>query len=174
MSYNLLRISSLAQAENKARNWAKQVISLIDIWPRHDEKIPTVNCDHLVLRFDDVDDDNDNPVRVENSGQRATLSQIKCALDFASDNSELLVHCHGGICRSPALAIAILVKRGMTFEEAIKTADTIQFDKNDAKFCMWPNGLIIKYADEIMHHNGKLIKAVEEWKKTAPSILSLM
>lgn len=159
-----IKVTPLASAEVAALCWADLVISLLDVKLRHHESVPEIDCAHLILRFDDTDDEDDS--------RAPTEKQIRLALTIVHEEMNLVVHCHGGICRSPALAFAIMVKLGRTFEEAIASIDNVS--KENSEFCMWPNDLIIKHADKILNQDGKMISFIKEWKKNAPSILSLM
>lgn len=163
-----IRVTPLASAEVEALGWADLVISLLDIKMREHESIPVVDCPHLILRFDDTDNDP----RFKDFGIAPKENQIRMALALVQPDQNILVHCHGGVCRSPALAFAILVKLGHSFEDAIVLIDNAS--KANSQFCMWPNVHVIELADKILNQDGKMIAFIQEWKKNAPSILSLM
>lgn len=141
-------VASLRTAHQKAENWADQVISLVDLSFRKFWKFETVD-QHLMLKFDDVDFDCP-------SGPTEDL--IRKALDFARDDTRIVVHCHAGLCRSTAMAFAILVRRGLSYEEAISKVLESSFDA-------WPNNLVIRHADCILNHDGKMVEFISNWKK---------
>src|SRR5690242_18459386 len=65
---------------------------------------------HLILRFHDLEEELDGFVVPTKDDMRAALAHTK---DLASDE-RLLVHCHAGKSRSPAMAIGILVQAGLS------------------------------------------------------------
>ena len=87
-------------------------------------------------------------------------ADVVAALDFVKETgaSNILVHCNGGISRSPAFALAFhveLLGRGHE-EEALKAT------KVSAGSWIDPNRLIVGYVDQRFHCQGKLIRCVRE------------
>lgn len=83
--------------------------------------------------------------------------QVREALAFAGSlppDARLLVHCHAGISRSSALALAILAQKlGMKDPEQLFDVLTTEICRNAA-----PNLLIARHADRILALNGRLTK----------------
>ncbi len=115
---------------------------------------------HLVLAFEDVDDDSLG-IRV------ATPEQVAEALEFATRYTEaaLLVHCFHGVGRSAAIALAIIADRLGAGQEpaAISKLLTIQPDAT-------PNLVVVGHADQILGRQGGLIAAVERWEVNSPGL----
>lgn len=84
--------------------------------------------------------------------------QVEKVLRWAKglpDDSILVVHCHAGISRSTAMAIAILVQRGWTIEAAILHVKSM-------RKLMAPNPIITKIADSILKMGGQLHQQTQE------------
>ena len=104
----------------------------------------------LILRFDDISfpvDDFEEPREIH----------IYKSLQFADKNSSLLIHCHAGISRSSAIALAIISnKLGKGKEkEAVKILQEIN------PYCR-PNKLLVQMTDKILEREEELLKAVQD------------
>jgi predicted protein tyrosine phosphatase len=102
----------------------------------------------LVLAFNDIDFG-------DGSGLVATRWQVRQAIEFGrmalQECRSLLIHCHAGRCRSPAIALAILADLlGPGKEE--QAVDEMLYMAPKAA----PNLLVLKHADEILGLRGKL------------------
>lgn len=110
---------------------------------------------HLVLCFEDLDQPHPPIVT-------ATEGGIQAALDFARDrpDASLLIHCHAGISRSTAIAIAIIADRlGPGREdEALSALLTLQPEAV-------PNLLVVQHADRLLGRNGALLELVLTWDR---------
>lgn len=106
--------------------------------------------EQLILKFDDIS----KPIEEFIEPQ---IIHVERALFFADKigNGSLLVHCHAGISRSSAIALAIITKKlGVGKEdEAVKTLEYINPN------CR-PNKALVFMSDEILNLNGKLIESV--------------
>lgn len=157
-----LTVAGLSQARKHKRRF-DAVITLEDPDCRlanrlrfHRQPAPA----HLVLAFEDVDDDTLG-VRV------ATPDQIEEALAFARAQVDcaLLVHCFHGVGRSTAVALAILADRaGPGGEQA--ALDHLLAIRPQAT----PNLVVVKLADEILRRGGALVAAVSMWEDAAPGL----
>jgi predicted protein tyrosine phosphatase len=103
---------------------------------------------HLTLVFNDVDFDDGSPFL-------ATRWKVRQAIEFGrmalQESRSLLIHCHAGRCRSPAIALAILADLlGPGKEE--QAVDEMLIVAPQAV----PNLLVLKHADEILGLRGKL------------------
>lgn len=104
---------------------------------------------HLTLLFDDIED-----TRLSTRGWQApTADHVAQALSFARAlESSLLVHCHAGVSRSGAMALAVLADRlgpGQEEEAMRRLMET--------RPCAVPNGLVVALADQLLERGGALL-----------------
>ena len=105
-----------------------------------------------VLSFDDIIAPVDNWIIPEEH-------HVRSALVFARqwEQPSLLIHCHAGMSRSPAIALAIFadwlgsMKEDEAVSELLKTAH----------LCT-PNKLLVEIADRVLCREGRLIEACEK------------
>ena len=111
---------------------------------------------HMVLRFEDLDEDLDGY-------KTASVEQVQRILDFGRSHQEgkMLIHCEAGISRSTAAALAILAERFGPGFEAEALSELLRI-KADAV----PNLLVVRHADLILGRNGALVRVVSEWDAT--------
>ena len=104
---------------------------------------------HLRLRFDDIE------AECEGAPQEAHVTD---ALTFArSLGGTLLVHCHGGISRSGAMAYALLADLlGPGREE--QALDQLLAQRP----IVVPNGRVVRFADKVMGRGGALLAVYEQ------------
>ena len=106
----------------------------------------------LILRFDDISFPVDD-------FEEAREIHIYKSLQFADENKNgsLLIHCHAGISRSSAIALAIISnKLGKGNEkEAVKILQEIN------PYCR-PNKLLVQMTDKILEREEELLKAVQD------------
>lgn len=155
-------VASLSQARKHKRRF-DAVITLEDPACRaaiqlrfHNRPAPA----HLVLAFEDVDDDQLG-IRV------ATHEQVAEALAFgrAQSSGSLLVHCFHGVGRSAAIALAIIADRlGPGAEPA--AVEQLLALRPEAT----PNLVVVNLADELLGREGALSAAVAAWEVTAPGL----
>ncbi len=108
--------------------------------------------DQLILNFDDVSAETGRKTPPQ-------LSDISKALEFARSHSDadLLVHCHAGVSRSPAIAISIMADRlGVGMEP-----DAVQQVIDRTTPPIEPNMLVIHLADQFLCRDGRLVGAVQ-------------
>lgn len=154
-----IRVSSLLHAPRLSTGWADQVISLLDPDIRQREPVPThiqlgVSEDnHRISFFDDVED----PTQI-GGVIPPTFEQIRDIFLFTRNDARVLVHCHAGICRSPAMAIGLLIARGVNPREA--TRSIFMQDLIDGEgSCMQPNELILSHIDRHLGLSRRLGEA---------------
>jgi predicted protein tyrosine phosphatase len=102
------------------------------------------HADHLVVEFDDE-------IRRDWGGP--TRADIRTILEFARERPgrSILIHCHAGMSRSVAVAIAILHDHGLSECEAFaaaraaRPADALAEDRP-----FIPNPLVLAHADAIL------------------------
>ena len=132
------------------------VVSLLDCGEDETKYFGRIDqSKHLVLHFDDVDGNYPNcPM----------ACHLEMVFDFLEskirEDSRILVHCHAGISRSTAMAIAILIR---FFNKDPMSAINIIFGQR--REVMWPNRRIIKLADHMLDLRGELKRADQRWRK---------
>ncbi|URD60763.1 hypothetical protein M8312_13450 [Sphingomonas sp. KRR8] len=109
-----VRIATAPEAlELMKDGWPTRVISLVGNDLRFD--LPILGPHHFVAKFHDVE--------AEVPGYTApTEAMMRAALDHTSSTSaedRLLIHCHAGKSRSPAMALGVLVRAGLSPTEAM-------------------------------------------------------
>lgn len=109
----------------------------------------------LRLEFDDVWQES-----YQLGQEMVTPEIIYSALDFAAgvatrygDDTGLLVHCHEGISRSSAIAIAIYINLGCDPSEAVERVTHLRPQAV-------PNVEVIRQTDRLLDMNGKLYDEV--------------
>jgi len=151
-----VQVSSLANAP-RHYGWAEQAISLLDPDIESD-KIPSPQLlgvlpdDHAIFYFDDVAHPKKSRKTIS-----PTRQQIREILQFAQKDKNILIHCHGGLCRSPAIAIGILILKGYEPRQAVR-----KILNQDTNNMMEPNEVILQYIDDELALGGELIPILQE------------
>ena len=112
--------------------------------------LPSFGPHHLILRFHDVEEEVEGYVA-------PSEDQLRQALLHTADLGEtdrLLVHCHAGKSRSPALAIGILVQAGLSPGAAFSRVRAIRPE-------LIPNRLMIRQLDDILGLRDELVRLVD-------------
>ena len=152
-----VKVRSAVEARPLALSgWPTAVVSAVDE-PGLAIDVPThLSVEHLVLIFDDVTSDQ--------LGTTATVEQIAELVNFGRrlpQDSKVLVHCRGGIGRSPACALAIHAARGLAVGSALTV---ILKDRPQAQ----PNPLIVLLTDEALDRKGRLWHDFHLWAFEQP------
>jgi len=106
--------------------------------------------DHLILAAEDLDEpDGKTPV--------PTAADVERIIEFGRRHADgnLLIHCNAGVARSTAAALAIIADRLGPGREAEALAEMLRL-----RPCAVPNLLIVRYADELLGRDGKLLDVV--------------
>ena len=83
-------------------------------------------------------------------------SFININTDKIEDGS-LLIHCHAGISRSSAIALAVIARRLGSRKEEV-AVNTLEHINPNCR----PNKSIVEKTDEFLERDGKLYKEVNE------------
>lgn len=147
-----IAISDIETSELVIKKWASKAIGLID--PECKNAIPTKE-NYLQVYFHDCDE----AIHPDYYAISPEKEQIQQVLDFSksfTSTDRILVHCHAGISRSSAVAISVLTQHGLEPFEAFGHVQRICKD-------MYPNKLILRYADELLGLNNRLVDYHEMW-----------
>ena len=109
----------------------------------------------LVLKFVDLDEPAPPPHDARKELRLASGDDLVSALEFDRPEERLLVHCHAGISRSSAIALAILAGRMGAGNERIAVGELFRI-KPEAV----PNLHVVTLADRLLARDGQLLEAV--------------
>lgn len=150
-----LRITDLNSAPAVALGWATKTVSLVDTSGIAN---PFFGEGHQVFQVDDLDSEKEECHR-PGMQHAATMKDVLNILHFTetfTDDDRVLIHCHGGISRSTAVAVLVLIQHGASIEDAVDFVLTIRPQA-------WPNKLIIRLGDVALGQDGALIGFMTEW-----------
>lgn len=102
------------------------------------------------FEFDDVSHVCDIGPQKEHA---AALIALADSLLARQSDVRVLYHCAAGVSRSTAALFILLVRGGMTYEQAYQSILAV-------RGILHPNILLIKHADILMGHDGKLLDGV--------------
>ncbi len=115
-------------------------------------RVESGTCIQRVLTFDDIVAPFDNWII-------PAEHHVRSALTFARqwEQPSLLIHCHAGMSRSPAIALAIIADwlGARREEEALRELLKV------VHLCT-PNGLIVEIADRVLERKGRLVEACKK------------
>lgn len=149
----LIKIGDLHAARTADQSLYGAVITIEDSDVENPFRVGLKTPPQLVLKFDDIISPSDNLII-------PTELHIKSVFDFIeyeSDTRPILIHCHAGLSRSPAIALAVLANYfGQSHEEeAVHMLLSIEP-------LSIPNSLIVSLTDGLLHHEGNLVDAVKK------------
>jgi len=145
-----IKVSNLQDSFYERAKWATKAVGLID-----PERNSIGDKNYHIELFHDIPWPNSEMMVSPNPDHLKRI--MKFTKNF-TDEDKILVHCHQGVSRSTAIAIAILIQHGMTSKEAINKI-------HEVRDCMWPNDLIIQYTDKYFKLNNELVDEVAAFKK---------
>ena len=147
-----IHICSLHQVREIDVSTYDGIITIEDTTIREPFRVQTDEPKQLILRFDDINQPMDDYVVPQ-------MSHIKRALDFSDkiDGGSLLVHCHAGISRSSAIALAVIAKKLGSGKEQ-EAVNTLEYINPNCR----PNKSIVEMTDELLERDGKLYDKVFE------------
>jgi predicted protein tyrosine phosphatase len=76
-------------------------------------------------------------------------------------DEHLFIHCYAGVSRSPGLGFAIICQElgaGNECEALFTTFKSAPYGG------IWPNSLIVEYADKILDRGGEMVNLIKEFK----------
>ncbi|MEM7014063.1 MAG: hypothetical protein AAF585_21600 [Verrucomicrobiota bacterium] len=117
--------------------------------------------DHLCLRFTDTSDPTHDDA--------PTAASLKPLLQWAErvGDGQALIHCAGGISRSPAVALLALCATDpdtnpQNHMESVTAVAKLSY--------IWPNELVIEIGDDLLNRNGEIVAGVDRWRAEQGSI----
>ena len=147
-----IQICSLEAAREADLSIYDGVITIEDSTIEDPFRVESSSPNQLVLRFDDISLPIDGFIEPKEI-------HIERALSFADmiGEASVLIHCHAGISRSSAIALAIIAKRlGPGKEkEAVKALEQINPNARPNKSMVW-------FTDEILDRDMKLYKTARD------------
>lgn len=143
------------------RGWPTRAVSLVGDDLRF--PLPRFGDHHIIVEFHDVE------IAGLAEYVAPTAAQLAAVLEHTADltsKDRLLIHCHAGKSRSPAMAMGVLINNGMTPQNA--------FDRvRRLRPALIPNRLMIQQIDEILRLEGKLVRIVSDHYARLPREASL-
>ena len=139
--------------------WPTRVVSLVG----DDLRFPLASFGdhHLILRFHDLEEEVEGFVAPTEEQMRAALAHTR---NVAADE-RLLLHCHAGKSRSPAMAMGILIQAGLPVAAAFEKVRAVRPE-------LIPNRLMIRQLDRILGLKGELVRVVEaHYRSLGPDAL---
>ena len=156
-----IKVLGIAKAKQQiGADWPTHIISVINdagpAWPA--THIDRQHDNHIILNFHDVETDDPEEYKDLTPPTAKEIKEILETVDYwqLNDEHKLLVHCSAGKSRSTAIAIALLVKAGMSPEDAVKKVKLLSP-------AMCPNRLMIELFDDAMKLDGALITEVNDF-----------
>jgi len=128
---------------------ASHLISLLGVEGRADTPPGITPENHLNLDIDDIDYELSG-YRSPQPGDVARIIEFGAAWDA---RGALVVHCFAGISRSSAAAMTLLCQHNPGREQEL--ADLLRAQSAHVR----PNPLMIEFADELLHCQGRLVAA---------------
>lgn len=113
----------------------------------------------LVMRF------RDSEAGVDGGPQEgdvaAMLAMIERAL--AAPSGRLFIHCHAGASRSTATAYTALVRRSGVARTEESFAELLRLTNKP-----WPNRTIVGHADALLGAGGRMLAALDDYRRAHP------
>ena len=150
-----LRVSDLRDSVELRRRWATRAIGLFD--PDNPHRPEAGDTYHQECFFDL----EDQTAGSQGPDVEAVARILRYAANIVAGD-RVLVHCTAGISRSTAVAILVLVSRGMTPGGAFGHVERL-------RPAMSPNMLILEHGERLLRLNGALKRACLDWHRAALS-----
>jgi len=157
-----IQICSLEEAREADLRGYGGVITIEDNLIENPLRVESFETRQLVLRFDDITADpvEDYLQPLFDECILPNETHVRAALAFARECGEtsLLIHCHAGMSRSPAIALTILADWLGEGHEAEAVRELLKI----ARLCT-PNKLVVEIADRVLQRDDKLMFAVDNF-----------
>jgi predicted protein tyrosine phosphatase len=91
-----------------------------------------------------------------------TMQNLKNCLEFTKNltsDDKLLIHCHAGVSRSTAIAVAVLIQHEMDFNDAFNYVLMI-------RDCAIPNKKIVELTDRYFELKNMYVDFYKDWAET--------
>ena len=115
--------------------------------------------DALVMRFHDSE--AGAVAGPQESDVAVMLAFIEQAL--AAPPGRLFIHCHAGASRSTATAFTALVRRNGVARTEDSFAELLRLTNKP-----WPNRAIVQHADKILGAGGRMVTALDAYRRAHP------
>lgn len=152
-----IKVASLSTARGAKRKF-DAVVTIEDLGLRNGlrfHKLP--HPDHLVLRFEDVDDWSPDIAMAHRRHVEAALR-----LGRTHENGTVLVHCKAGVARSSAMALALIADRTGPGRELEAVRELLS-----VRPVAVPNLVVLDLADEALGRKGALKEAWMEVERAS-------
>lgn len=152
-------ICGLAELDCHSGAELTAVISILDPGtPAPDALAAFPRQDRLTLHFHDIDKPQPEMVAPD-------IGHLEAMLDFAREragraDAHFLVHCHMGVSRSAAAAVALLLQARPDMEDGTALAEVLKIRPQ-----AWPNARMIAFADILLERDGRLIEALARFQR---------
>jgi predicted protein tyrosine phosphatase len=159
-----VKVSALFRVhEDHAAYGPTHVVSMLD--PRIEPwRVPTFPGTPSVLQLFFYDDDE---LELQTEPLDACLGTIlaflKEFIDLPRQDKRLLVHCHAGASRSPAVAYVLFA---MKLGEGREPEAFDQLLGRTTK--PWPNRHLVEIADGLLQRHGRLLGPLDEYRRRFP------
>ena len=91
------------------------------------------------------------------------LISLAATLAWPDSKARILFHCAAGVSRSTAAAyIFLCVHLGPGHE---KEAITQTVENSESQW-IWPNSLMVRYADDLLGRDGAMIDTLDDWERS--------
>lgn len=157
-----LRVTDMQTARSQYYDWADRIVSILDpsmngAWAQRDER-------HLMVFCHDIETDDGVPMLIPPGA--ALVEAVLAHTRGCAATERVLVHCHAGVSRSTAVAVAVLIQNGVAPAAAF---EAIRLQRGPL---FWPNQRIIELADRSLGLEGRLHRMVLAWKMAQHAALA--
>lgn len=152
-----VRVSSIIRAEELAKDWANFAVSLISPHVRELPKFDKATT-HLSIIMEDTE--------IISDPWSPKFDDIVALFLMTGNKDHILVHCEGGISRSTAVGVGLLVSDGVPVEDAVQ-------EIHNQSPNMGPNRLILSHIDRHLQLGGHLVQQVQDTLNKFPKDLQL-
>lgn len=152
-------ICGLAELEGFAGAGVTRVLSILDPEAREPDVFAAyAPHDRLTLRFHDIVEPLPDMVPPERAHVEAMLAFSRACP--ASADEHLLIHCHMGVSRSTAAAVALVLQARPDVADEAVLAHVVGIRPQ-----AWPNARMVAFADDLLDRRGRLIEALAAFQQ---------